>query len=134
MDAWWYYSEDGETVGPTSVEEIANWIRQAKSQSHFVWTEGMPEWTEAGTVPEFSTEFQAAGPALASNAKFGAETKRACLGLRRARRELFVGVDFRGFCSLSFEADYNAVGAQRQLQPLALRVQAHGDALIVVQP
>jgi hypothetical protein len=42
--------------------------------------------------------------------------------------------EFRGFCSLSFEADYNAVGAQRQLQPLALRVQAHGDALIVVQP
>jgi hypothetical protein len=93
MDAWWYYSEDGETVGPTSVEEIANWIRQAKSQSHFVWTEGMPEWTEAGTVPEFSTEFQAASPALAPNAKFGAETKRASAAkqatlAQRARNEL----------------------------------------------
>jgi len=54
MDAEWYYAEDGKTVGPMSAGEIASRIAKAKNQPHFIWTEGMPGWTDASTVPEFA--------------------------------------------------------------------------------
>jgi hypothetical protein len=77
-----------------SAKEIAGRIRQAKSEPHFVWIEGMSEWADASTVPEFSAVLQAAGTALASDAEAGAGTegasaaKQATLA-QRARRELF---------------------------------------------
>jgi hypothetical protein len=71
MDAKWYYAENGNSVGPLSAEEIADRIRQAENQSHFVWTEGMPGWADARTAPEFSTQFQA----VATKAETGAEKK-----------------------------------------------------------
>ena len=39
---------------------------------------------------------------------------------------------FTRFCL--FEADHHAIGAKRQLQPLAPRIQFHGDAIPVAQP
>ena len=75
MEANWYYAERGKIVGPMSAEEIASRIRQATSQSHFVWTEGMAEWTDASTVLEFSTEFQSSGHALAPIAETDTETE-----------------------------------------------------------
>ncbi len=94
MEAKWYYSENGKSLGPMSANEIAGRIRQAKNEPHFVWIEGMSDWTDASTVPEFSAAFQAAGTALASSAEAGAGTKsqssaeKATLA-QRARRELY---------------------------------------------
>lgn len=94
MEANWYYSENGKTLGPMSANEIAERIGQAKNEPHFVWVEGMSDWTEASIVPEFSAAFQAAGTALAAGAEAGAGTKAASAAkqaslAQRARRELY---------------------------------------------
>ena len=57
MRADWYYIDDDETVGPTTLEDIAGLIRRA-GQSRFVWTEGMAEWTDAKAVPALSQLFR----------------------------------------------------------------------------
>jgi GYF domain 2 len=57
MKAEWYYVEDDETVGPTSLEEIARRIKRT-GQSRLVWTEGMIEWTDAKAVPALSQLFR----------------------------------------------------------------------------
>ena len=92
MEAKWYYSENGKSLGPMSANEIAGRIRQAKNEPHFVWIEGMSDWTDASIVPEFSAAFQAAGAALASGAEAGAKSQssaeKATL-VQRARRELY---------------------------------------------
>ena len=59
MRADWYYIEDDETVGPTTLEDVARQIRRA-GQSRFVWTEGMTEWTDARAVPALSQLFRTA--------------------------------------------------------------------------
>lgn len=94
MEAKWYYSENGTALGPMSANEIAERIRQAKNEPHFVWIEGMSDWTDASIVPEFSAAFQAAGTALAAGAKAGLGTKGASAETQvtlaqRARRELY---------------------------------------------
>jgi GYF domain 2 len=59
MRADWYYIEDDETVGPTTLEDVARQLRRA-GQSRFVWTEGMTEWTDAKAVPGLSQLFRTA--------------------------------------------------------------------------
>ena len=93
MEANWYYSENGKALGPMSANEIAERIGQAKNEPHFVWIEGMSDWTEASILPEFSAAFQAAGTALAAGAEAGAGTKGGLSETQvtlaqRARREL----------------------------------------------
>ncbi len=93
MEANWYYSENGKALGPMSANEIAERIGRAKNEPHFVWIEGMSDWTEASIVPEFSAAFQAAGTALAAGGEAGAGTKGASAETQvtlaqRARREL----------------------------------------------
>ncbi len=58
MEANWYYSENGQALGPMSANEIADRIRQAENEPHFVWIEGMSDWTDASTVPEFAAAFR----------------------------------------------------------------------------
>jgi len=53
----WYYADDGKSVGPLSTQEVVGRIRASKEQPHIVWKDGMDEWAEARTVPEFSAEF-----------------------------------------------------------------------------
>lgn len=53
MKADWYYIEGDETVGPTTLEDLARRIRRA-GRSRLVWTEGMAEWTDAEAVPALS--------------------------------------------------------------------------------
>jgi hypothetical protein len=61
MKAGWYYIEDDETVGPTTLEDVARQIRRA-GQSRFVWTEGMTDWTDAKAVPALSQLFLTVTP------------------------------------------------------------------------
>ena len=59
MKTEWYYVEDDETVGPTTLEDLARQIRRA-GHSRLVWTEGMAEWTDATTMPALSQIFRSA--------------------------------------------------------------------------
>jgi len=59
MKANWYYIENDETVGPTTLEDLARQIRHT-GQSPLVWTQGMAEWTEAEAVPALSQLFRTA--------------------------------------------------------------------------
>jgi hypothetical protein len=64
MKAEWYYGENGAAVGPTTFEDIAGQIRQAKNGTHLVWTEGMEQWTAARDVPAFAELFRSLPPPL----------------------------------------------------------------------
>lgn len=57
MDVEWYYVEDDETVGPTTLEDLARQIKKRGGHSPLVWTAGMAEWTDARTVPALSQLF-----------------------------------------------------------------------------
>jgi hypothetical protein len=61
MNTEWYYVEGDETVGPTTLEDIARRIKRV-GHSRLVWKEGMAEWTDARAVPELSQLFQLAKP------------------------------------------------------------------------
>ncbi|HLX15657.1 MAG TPA: DUF4339 domain-containing protein [Bradyrhizobium sp.] len=92
MKANWYYIENDETVGPTTLEDLARRIRRA-GRSRLVWTEGMAEWAEADAVPALSQLLRTASrPAPAkiepSVVRDPATPTKATL-VRRLRRELF---------------------------------------------
>lgn len=92
MKADWYYIENEETVGPTTLEDLA-WRIRYTGQSPLVWTEGMAEWTDAQAVPALSRLFRTTSPpspavierSLVEDAQ---ATKKAPL-MQRLRRELF---------------------------------------------
>ncbi|MFY9626525.1 MAG: DUF4339 domain-containing protein [Methylocystis sp.] len=103
MDAEWYYAEDGKTVGPMSAGEIASRIAKAKNQPHFIWTEGMPGWTDASTVPEFAAGSQV------SRVEAGAKTIAASCAehaslAQRARRELIEYLGISAYLYVCFGA------------------------------
>jgi hypothetical protein len=109
MEAKWYYSENGKALGPMSANQIADRIRQAKNEPHFVWIEGMSDWTDASIVPEFSAALQAAGTPLAFDAEAGAGTKAASAAKKaslaqRARHELYEFLPVSAYLYVCFGA------------------------------
>jgi len=92
MKANWYYIEGDETVGPTTLEDLAGRIRRA-DRSRLVWTEGMAEWTDAEAVPALSQLFRKASRSSAAtsdraNVADPAPPAQASR-LQRLRHELF---------------------------------------------
>ena len=61
----WYYVQDGEQVGPVSMEELVARVRSGQvSSSGLVWQAGMANWVPASTVPELGVASpESAGPA-----------------------------------------------------------------------
>jgi len=57
MKAKWYYVENDQTAGPTTLEDLSERLKRA-GQSRLVWTEGMADWTDAKAVPALSRFFQ----------------------------------------------------------------------------
>src|SRR5580698_8656796 len=57
MKAEWYHIEDGNPVGPTTLEDVAGRIMRA-GQSRFVWTAGMEEWADAREVSALAPLFR----------------------------------------------------------------------------
>lgn len=52
--AQWYYELNGESVGPTSSEQIARLLREGHlSAATLVWAEHLGDWTAASNVPDF---------------------------------------------------------------------------------
>jgi GYF domain 2 len=90
MKAEWYYVEDDETVGPTTLDDLSNRIRRA-GQSRLVWARGMTEWTDAKAVPALSRLFRTVTPqasaATSDRADLAEASKQATLS-QRLRREL----------------------------------------------
>jgi GYF domain 2 len=63
MQAHWYHIENDQTVGPTTLEDLAALIGQT-GETRFVWTQGMAEWTEAEAVPALSRLVRSASPSI----------------------------------------------------------------------
>ena len=83
MDRKWYYAADGKSIGPLSTAEVFQQIVSATSKSHLVWAEGMPDWAEASTRPEFVHAFAAESPIPTTR-----DTPAKATLAQRARREL----------------------------------------------
>ncbi|MGJ8696427.1 MAG: DUF4339 domain-containing protein [Verrucomicrobiaceae bacterium] len=48
----WFYSEAGEQKGPVPFSQLQQLIAQGLPPSSLVWTEGLPEWIAATTIPQ----------------------------------------------------------------------------------
>jgi len=59
----WYYVKDGQTAGPTSLDELRS-VVATLGASTLVWGPGVPEWTEARHVSALSGAL--GGPTLRS--------------------------------------------------------------------
>jgi hypothetical protein len=91
MNAEWYYVENGVTVGPTTLAYLIERCRRAEGEPYFVWTDGMPDWVDAITVPEIAKSLQSISARPMSRARaMRSETatpEKATLA-QRASREL----------------------------------------------
>ena len=48
----WYCAVEGRRYGPISEDELRQWIAEGRIRPNdYVWTEGMADWTPAGSVP-----------------------------------------------------------------------------------
>ena len=63
----WYYGDKGQIVGPLSFEGVVARINQAGIEKYLVWTQGMPQWADAKTVPAFADLFRTRPPPLPSS-------------------------------------------------------------------
>ena len=61
--AAWHVTEQGQSHGPYSIEQLAQAARQQQlSPATLVWTAGMAGWTPAGQVPQLASVFAAPPP------------------------------------------------------------------------
>lgn len=52
--AGWYYATGGQRQGPVSEEQLRRLIASGQvTPLTLVWTDGMPEWVAAGSMPQF---------------------------------------------------------------------------------
>jgi hypothetical protein len=51
----WYYTNQGQQMGPVSTEELRNFASNGRLQPNdLVWKDGMPKWVPASSVGEFA--------------------------------------------------------------------------------
>lgn len=64
MAKYYYIDSNKQKAGPLSVEELINLgiVRETP-----VWTEGMVNWTQAGSVPDFKEQFDKVPPYFEPN-------------------------------------------------------------------
>src|SRR5688572_25572947 len=52
----WFYVENENRLGPVPVEQIAHLILNGGLlRTALVWRHGLPDWTEAGRIPEIAS-------------------------------------------------------------------------------
>jgi hypothetical protein len=94
MKANWYYIENDETMGPTTLEDLARRIGRT-GESYLVWTQGMAGWTDAETVPALSRllyptdRSPVAAPEPGKHGRKTSYASRTTALKRRLGRELF---------------------------------------------
>jgi antitoxin component YwqK of YwqJK toxin-antitoxin module len=58
MSEEWYYAQDGQQMGPVSLEEIHRLaVSRMLQPPDLVWTDGMNSWSPAGCVSELASAF-----------------------------------------------------------------------------
>jgi hypothetical protein len=72
----WYYADKGESVGPLSTEEVTRRIKQTADATHLVWSEGLPGWKEAHTLPQFASALRVEPPARPNPVRAALEASR----------------------------------------------------------
>jgi hypothetical protein len=102
MQRKWFYADAGESIGPLSTAEIYQRIFAARRQTHFVWTEGMPDWVDARKLPEFEHAF-ADRAFVAPSVAADAPEKKATLA-QRARHELVTYLCLSAYLWICFGA------------------------------
>jgi hypothetical protein len=64
-DDAWYYAQNNQQLGPVTLEALRGMAASGQlAPDNLVWTQGMPQWLPARTVPEVSGSF-ASAPAAA---------------------------------------------------------------------
>jgi hypothetical protein len=58
MNTEWYYVENGITIGPTTLVDLAERARRVKGEVCLVWTAGMSDWAYATTIPAIAKLLQ----------------------------------------------------------------------------
>ena len=57
MSDTWYYTRDGQQVGPVSrAQLVAALLQSPYWHQEYVWKTGSPAWEQAGAVEELSSE------------------------------------------------------------------------------
>jgi hypothetical protein len=90
MNTEWYYVENGITIGPTTLADVAQGFRRAEGEPCLVWTEGMPDWADAKTVPAISKLLQSKSARRLSvrESSSGTAMPQMATLAKRARHEL----------------------------------------------
>ena len=86
METRWYYVENDQTIGPTTLEDLVVRLKSA-GQSYLVWTEGMAGWTDASAVPALSRLLQSSAATFNPGNLPESRATKATLG-QRLRHEL----------------------------------------------
>src|SRR4051812_15634803 len=51
----WYYTDQGQQMGPVSTEELKRYAASGRLQpGDLVWKDGMPKWVPVSSVGEFA--------------------------------------------------------------------------------
>ncbi|MGI8905937.1 MAG: TIGR00266 family protein [Candidatus Sumerlaeaceae bacterium] len=61
----WYLAQNGQTLGPMSLDELVQRIPGAGGNSALVYGPGTPEWKSASSVPEVAARLANSGPGSA---------------------------------------------------------------------
>jgi len=73
--ATWFYVRDNQQVGPVALEQLQTLARSGELRPEDrVWTEGMPDWVPASTVPDLQTSMPATPAGQVAVAPVGAST------------------------------------------------------------
>ena len=93
MTAEWYYVDGDETIGPAPIKDIVDRMAQSQGSPHLVWSPGMTEWVDAGTLTVFAFAFSAAEPTADTQAEeltpsLKPATPKSVALRQRARKEL----------------------------------------------
>ncbi len=73
--AKWYVAEGDEAIGPLSARDVLDRIEAAGERPTPVWTEGMAQWADASTIPEFSKAPGGENAALRKSVQIGARLR-----------------------------------------------------------
>ena len=53
--AQWYCNIQGQQYGPAELTTLQQWARDGRlTAADLVWTDGMPDWQPAGSVPQIT--------------------------------------------------------------------------------
>lgn len=102
----WYYSKNGTQLGPVSKEELVEkCTRGDVSMTDLVWKEGMPDWKQAGQMPDLggiSNSSTAPPPLSQENVPLAQPPRMNSAELRHVPNYLWQSIAATCLCCLPF--------------------------------